>query len=98
MELLVSQVKRKPQVAMFTGLAEVGKCRIHGFAYPRFDELWQNSPFTELMLALLWGYPVDRFDFKESDRHNPLVLRPLTKNAIALPKENPTIRTSKSKG
>ncbi len=83
---------------MFTWLAEVGKCRIHGFAYPRFDDLRQNSPFTELMLALVWGYPVDRFNFKESDRHNPLVLRFLTKSAIALPKENPTIRTSKSKG
>jgi hypothetical protein len=46
-ELLVSQVKRKPQVAAFTWLSDVGRCHIHGFACPSFDDLIQNSPFDE---------------------------------------------------
>lgn len=47
MELLVSQVKRKPQAAAFTWLAEVGRSHIHGFVCPSFGELMKNSPFSE---------------------------------------------------
>lgn len=46
-ELLVSQVKRKPQTAMLNWLAEVGRCRIHGFTSPNWDDMLNNSPFAE---------------------------------------------------
>lgn len=46
-DLLVSQVKRKPQVAAFTWLADLGRCHIHGFNCPSFDDMICNSPFTE---------------------------------------------------
>ncbi|HEY9846232.1 MAG TPA: HD domain-containing protein [Candidatus Caenarcaniphilales bacterium] len=46
-ELLVSQVKRKPQVVPFTWLAEVGRCHIHGFVCPSYQDLLRQSPFPE---------------------------------------------------
>ena len=45
-ELLASQVKRKPQAA-FTWLAEVGRCCVHGFISPNWNEMLAVSPFTE---------------------------------------------------
>ena len=45
-ELLVSQVKRKPQMAAFTWLAEVGRC-IHGFVSPNWNDMLNASPFAE---------------------------------------------------
>ena len=46
-ELFVSQVKRKPQVAAFTWLADLGRCHIHGFNCPSFDDMISHSPFSE---------------------------------------------------
>ncbi len=46
-ELLASQVKRKPQAAAFTWLAEVGRCCVHGFISPNWNEMLAASPFTE---------------------------------------------------
>lgn len=46
-ELFISQVKRKPQVVPFTWLAEVGRCYIHGFVSPSYQDMLQNSPFSE---------------------------------------------------
>ena len=46
-ELLVSQVKRKPQTAAFTWLAEVGRCCVHRFISPTWNEMLDRSPFAE---------------------------------------------------
>lgn len=46
-ELLVSQVKRKPQTVAFTWLAEVGRGCIHGFISPNWRDMLNNSPFAE---------------------------------------------------
>ena len=46
-ELLVSQVKRKPQTAVFTWLAEVGRCCVHRFNSPNWNEMLDRSSFTE---------------------------------------------------
>lgn len=46
-ELLASQVKRKPQTAAFTWLAEVGRCCVHGFNSPTWNQMLALSPFTE---------------------------------------------------
>jgi len=46
-KLLVSQVKRKPQSAAFTWLAEVGRSCIHGFVSPDWNEMLVRSPFSE---------------------------------------------------
>lgn len=46
-QLLVSQVKRKPQIAAFTWLAEVGRSCIHGFVSPNWNEMLDRSPFAE---------------------------------------------------
>lgn len=44
-ELLVHQVKSKPQVVPFTWLAEVGRSCIHGFECPSYQDMLDNSPF-----------------------------------------------------
>jgi hypothetical protein len=46
-QLMVSQVKRKPQTAIFTWLTEVGRCCIHGFAPPSWNDMLNSSPFAE---------------------------------------------------
>jgi hypothetical protein len=46
-ELLVSQVQRKPQIAAFTWLAEVGRSCVHGFVSPNWNEMLYHSPFAE---------------------------------------------------
>jgi HD domain len=46
-ELLVSQVKQKPQVAAFSWLAEVGRGCIHGFTSPNWQVVLDGSPFAE---------------------------------------------------
>jgi len=46
-QLMVSQVKRKPQTAIFTWLAEVGRCCIHGFVSPNWNDMLNSSPFAE---------------------------------------------------
>jgi HD domain len=46
-ELLVSQVKQKPQVAAFSWLAEVGRGCIHGFTSPNWQAMLDRSPFAE---------------------------------------------------
>lgn len=46
-ELLVSQVKRKSQMAAFTWLAEVGRSCIHGFVLPNWNDMLNASPFAE---------------------------------------------------
>jgi HD domain len=46
-ELLAFQVKRKPQAASFTWLAEVGRCCVHGFISPNWNDMLALSPFTE---------------------------------------------------
>ena len=47
MELIISQVKQKPQTAAFTWMADVGKCHVHGFVCPTVEELIRNNPFNE---------------------------------------------------
>ena len=47
MELIISQVERKPQTAAFTWMADVGKRHVHGFVCPTFEESIRNSPFDE---------------------------------------------------
>jgi hypothetical protein len=46
-ELLVSQVKQKPQVAAFSWLTEVGRGCIHGFTSPNWQAVLDGSPFAE---------------------------------------------------
>ncbi|MGL4619992.1 MAG: HD domain-containing protein [Chroococcidiopsis sp.] len=46
-ELLVLQVTRKPRMAAFTWLAEVGRSCIHGFVSPNWNDMLNSSPFTE---------------------------------------------------
>jgi HD domain len=46
-ELLVSQVKQKPQVVAFTWLAEVGRGCIHSFTSPNWQAMLDRSPFAE---------------------------------------------------
>ncbi|HEY9656564.1 MAG TPA: HD domain-containing protein [Crinalium sp.] len=46
-QLMVSQVKRKPQAAIFTWLTEVGRCCIHGFVSPSWNDMLNSSPFAE---------------------------------------------------
>jgi hypothetical protein len=46
-ELLVSQVNKKPQVAAFSWLTEVGRGCIHGFTSPNWQVVLDGSPFTE---------------------------------------------------
>lgn len=44
-ELFVGQIERKPQVVPFTWLAEVGRCCVHGFSCPSYQDLVDNTPF-----------------------------------------------------
>ncbi len=46
-QLLVKQVKKKPQVVPFTWLTEVGRSCIHRFACPSYKDLIDNSPFED---------------------------------------------------
>lgn len=46
-ELLSSQVRRKPKTVAFTWLVEVGRCCVHGFSLPNWNEMLALSPFTE---------------------------------------------------
>ena len=46
-QLMVSQVKRKPQAAIFTWLTEVGRCCVHGFVSPSWNDMLNSSPFAE---------------------------------------------------
>ena len=46
-ELIISQVKQKPQTAVFTWMADIGKRHVHGFVCPTFEEAIRNSPFDE---------------------------------------------------
>ncbi|QLE56119.1 HD domain-containing protein [Nostoc sp. TCL26-01] len=46
-ELLASQVKRKPQAAALTWLAEVGHSCVHGFISPNWNEMLARNTFTE---------------------------------------------------
>ncbi len=47
MESLISQITQKPQAAVLTWMADIGRCHVHGFACPTFEELIRNSPFDE---------------------------------------------------
>ena len=47
LDLIISQVKRKPKPAAFTWMAEVGRCHIHGFACPTFDQIILNNPLDQ---------------------------------------------------
>ena len=46
--LIISQVKRKPKSAAFTWMAEVGRCHIHSFACPTFEQVILNNPLDLL--------------------------------------------------
>lgn len=48
LELIISQVKRKPQTAAFTWMAEVGRCHVHGFACPTFAQVIQSNTLDQL--------------------------------------------------
>ncbi len=47
MESIISQIKQKPQFAALTWMADVGRCHVHGFTCPTFEELIRNNPFDE---------------------------------------------------
>ncbi len=47
MELIISQIKRKPQAVAFTWMADVGRCHVHGFVCPSFGDAISNSPFHD---------------------------------------------------
>jgi hypothetical protein len=46
-ELLVSQIKRKPNTTAFTWLADLGRSCVHGFTLPSWNEMLDRSPFSE---------------------------------------------------
>jgi hypothetical protein len=47
LESIVSQVKRKPQTAAFTWMAEVGRHYIHDFDCPTFAQILSNNPLDK---------------------------------------------------
>ncbi|MBV9387094.1 MAG: HD domain-containing protein [Chroococcidiopsidaceae cyanobacterium CP_BM_ER_R8_30] len=47
LELILAQVKRKPQVVAFTWMSEIGRCHIHGFACPTIADVIQNNPLDK---------------------------------------------------
>jgi hypothetical protein len=48
LELILTQIKRKPQAIAFTWMSEIGRCHIHGFQCPTIAELLQNNPLDQL--------------------------------------------------
>jgi hypothetical protein len=44
LQLVLAQIRRKPQAIAFTWMAEVGRSHIHGFACPTFAEVIRNNP------------------------------------------------------
>lgn len=44
-DLFITQIQRKPDVIPFTWLSEVGRCCIHGFSCPSYNDLIEASPF-----------------------------------------------------
>ena len=46
-ELIISQVKQKPQAAAFNWMTDVGRCHVDGFVCPTFEESIRNSPFNK---------------------------------------------------
>jgi HD domain len=48
-ERLIDQIQRKPDVVPFTWLAEVGRCCIHGFRCPSYQDLVEGSPFRDAL-------------------------------------------------
>jgi hypothetical protein len=44
LELIISQIKRKPQAIAFTWMSEIGRGHIHGFTCPTIADLMQNNP------------------------------------------------------
>jgi hypothetical protein len=44
-ELIIAQIKRKPEAIAFTWMSEMGQCHIHGFTCPTIADLLLNHPF-----------------------------------------------------
>ena len=47
LELILAQVKRKPQAVAFTWMSEIGRCHIHEFACPTIAEVIRNNPLDK---------------------------------------------------
>lgn len=48
LELILAQIKRKPEVIAFTWMSEIGRCQIHGFSCPTIADLIQNNPLDRV--------------------------------------------------
>ncbi|MEE3715722.1 HD domain-containing protein [Tumidithrix elongata RA019] len=44
LDLILTQIKRKPQAIAFTWMSEIGRCHVHDFACPTIADLIQNNP------------------------------------------------------
>jgi hypothetical protein len=44
LELILGQIKRKPEAIAFTWMSEIGRCHVHGFTCPTIADLIQNNP------------------------------------------------------
>lgn len=51
LELIVDQIKRKPQAISFTWMSEIGRCHVHGFTCPTIADLLQNNPLDSVLNA-----------------------------------------------
>jgi hypothetical protein len=47
LDLILTQIKRKPQAIAFTWMSEIGRCHIHGFTCPTIADLMQNNPLDQ---------------------------------------------------
>ncbi|MBE9009428.1 hypothetical protein IQ250_04335 [Pseudanabaenaceae cyanobacterium LEGE 13415] len=48
LELIVDQIKRKPEAIAFTWMSEIGRCQVHGFSCPTIADLIQNNPLDKI--------------------------------------------------
>jgi hypothetical protein len=44
LELILGQIKRKPEAIAFTWMSEIGRCHVHGFACPTIADSIENNP------------------------------------------------------
>ena len=47
LELILAQIKRKPQAVAFTWMSEIGRCHIHGFTCPTIADVIWNNPLDK---------------------------------------------------
>jgi hypothetical protein len=48
LDLILTQIKRKPQAIAFTWMSEIGRCQVHGFNCPTIADLLQNNPLDKM--------------------------------------------------